>query len=300
MPSTPYAKLLVSLNGGAPQSGGITGAAGGIAQLSAESTAQWDLKTPPRWEIYAYPPGWTGPASGWTTESVAQPFGGTADIYVYTGLGPPPAFNLPADPTWGKTLFRLTVQGGLLNGIPTPTLIDDTTAIEVLSPNGFHDTAVLEGTQFDLARAWVGPLQDNWRAIEDALAFILANIGAPSEAAFVAGRQATDLTTEQSISFRSFDPSIYNTTDRVITFRAWLRVTSGATATLELYNVTDGATVHTFTSTSAVGEEKSQVLTVPANLPNSSKNYELRLRRTGGLAGDVAECFFAGLEISYT
>lgn len=300
MPTTPYAKLLASVNGGIPTGGAITsGAYGDTIQLTAESTAQWDLTTPPRWEIYSYPPGWTGPASGWTTESVEQPFGGTADVYVYTGLGPPPAFNLPADPLWGKWLFKLTVQGGLLNGIPTNTLIDDTLAIEIVSPNGFHDTATLEGTQFSTSRAWSGDVQENWRTVDEKITFILENLSAPSEASFVAGRASNDLTTDYSIAFRTFNPAVYNETNRTITFRAWLRVTSGATASLELYNVTAGATVHTFTSTSAVGESKSQVLTVPTNLPNSIQSYELRLKRTGGSPGDVAECFSALLEIAY-
>ena len=53
MPTTPYAKLLVSLNAGPTQSGAITTAANlDTVQLTAESTAQWDLTTPPRWEIY--------------------------------------------------------------------------------------------------------------------------------------------------------------------------------------------------------------------------------------------------------
>lgn len=166
MPSTPYAKLLVSLNGGAPQSGGITAANGDTVALTAESTAQWDLDTPPKWEIYSYPDGWTGPASGWTTESVAQPFGGTADIFVYYGLGPPPSFTLPALPLWGKFLFRLTVQGGILNGRNNPTLIDDTTALSVESPSGLIDTATLEGTQFSQSRAWSDAQQKNLRVLD--------------------------------------------------------------------------------------------------------------------------------------
>jgi len=170
MPSTPYAKLLVSLNGGGPQSGGITAANGDTVQLTAESTAQWDLDTPPRWVIYAYPPGWTGPASGWTTESVPSPFGGTSDIYVYTGLGPPPAFTLPDLPMWGKFLFDLTVQGGLLNGQRTTQLIDRSTAIQIIGPGGLLDIAVGEENQFDPSRAWSGAFQDDLRIIDALLA----------------------------------------------------------------------------------------------------------------------------------
>lgn len=170
MPSTPYAKLLISVNGGAPTSGAITANPGDTIQFSAESTAQWDLTTPPRWEIYAYPPGWTGPASGWTTESVPQPGGGSADVYVYLGIGPPPAFTLPALPMWGKFLPKLTVAGGLLNGVPSAQLVDKSSGLQTIGPNGLLDVAVSEEGQFDSARAWVGPLQDDLRLLDAALA----------------------------------------------------------------------------------------------------------------------------------
>lgn len=170
MPSTPYAKLLISVNGGPLTSGAITANPGDTIQFSAESTAQWDLTTPPRWEIYAYPPGWTGPASGWTTESVPQPGGGSADVYVYLGIGPPPAFLLPALPMWGKFLPKLTVAGGLLNGMPSAQLVDKSSGLQTVGPNGLLDVAVSEEGQFDSARAWVGPLQDDLRLLDAALA----------------------------------------------------------------------------------------------------------------------------------
>lgn len=193
MPSTPYAKLLVTLNAGPPQSGAITTAANGdTVQLSAESTAQWDLSEPPRWEIYSYPPGWTGPASGWATESVPQPFGGTANVYVYLGLGPPPAFTLPAAPTWGKFLIRLTVQKGLLNGVPTPTLTDDTTALEIISPNGFRDTATLEGIQFSSSRAWNAAMQENWRTLDSTFTSgVVSSVGASAPITSTGGTAPT-------------------------------------------------------------------------------------------------------------
>jgi hypothetical protein len=170
MPSTPYAKLLIDVNGAGPTSGGITASPGDTIQFTAESTAQWDLTVPPRWEIYAYPPGWTGPASGWTTESVPQPGGGSADVYVYLGLGPTPSFTLPALPMWGKFLPKLTVNGGLLNGALSTQLVDNTSGIQTIGPNGLLDVAVGEEGQFDNVRSWVGPLQDDLRLLDAALA----------------------------------------------------------------------------------------------------------------------------------
>jgi hypothetical protein len=169
MPSTPYAKLLASLNGGAAQDGGITAANGDTVQFTAESTAQWELTTPPRWEIYAYPPGWTGPASGWTTESVASPFGGTMDVYVYLGLGPPPSFTLPALPMWGDFLCKLTVAGGLLNGLPASQLIDNLTALRIVGPGGLTDIAVGAENQFSSGGAWVESWQNVLRILDAAI-----------------------------------------------------------------------------------------------------------------------------------
>lgn len=172
MPSTPYAKLLVSLNAGPTQSGGITASPGDTVQLTAESTAQWDLTTPPKWEIYAFPPGWTGPASGWTTESAPQPGGGSADIYVYLGLGPPPSFVLPALPDWGKFLMRLTVNGGLSNGLADSTLIDNTTALQTFDALNLEDVAVQEEGQFYPAGAYVRSIQNDLRIINTSIAAI--------------------------------------------------------------------------------------------------------------------------------
>jgi hypothetical protein len=180
MPSTPYAKLLVSVNAGPTQSGGIVASNGDTIQFSAESTAQWDLTIPPRWEIYAYPPGWTGPGVGWTTESVPQPFGGSADVYVYLGLGPPPSFTLPVLPIWGDFLCRLTVSGGLANGRIAPQLVDQTTALRVIGPNGLLDIAVGAETQFS-NRSWVGAWQTSLRLLDAALAGSSTPYALPAE-----------------------------------------------------------------------------------------------------------------------
>lgn len=169
MPTTPYAKLLASINAGPPTDGAIVAANGDTVQFTAESTAQWDLTTPPRWEIFAFPPGWTGPAAGWTTESVPQPGGGNADIYVYTGLGPPPSFTLPALPMWGDFLCKLTVQGGLLNGASNPNLVDDRTALRIVGPGGLTDIAVGDSGQFNSAYSWVASWQNDLRILDAAL-----------------------------------------------------------------------------------------------------------------------------------
>lgn len=242
MPSTPYAKLLVSINGGATTSGGITAANSDTVQLTAESTAQWDLTTPPRWVIYAYPPNWTGPASGWTTESVPSPFGGTSDIYVYTGLGPPPIFTLPALPMWGKFLFDLTVAGGILNGSDAPQLIDRTTGVQILGPGGLTDIAVTEEIQFDASRAWVGTWQDDLRILDAAIvAAATPFAGIPSPIVFGAANPGT--------------PGTYatGTHDHELTFTTLNLVLAAASAAIDVngQTITSGGFVGPYFSTSA-------------------------------------------------
>ena len=101
MPTTPYAKLLVSVNAGGVQSGGLTVATGDVIQLSAESTVGWGAPAA-RWEIYDYPTGF-GLPSGWTLDS-------DTGIYFYLGNSPaPPSFTIGP---WGKYMLRLTALGG--------------------------------------------------------------------------------------------------------------------------------------------------------------------------------------------
>jgi hypothetical protein len=88
VPATPYTTALVSLNGGAQQTGGITAAYGDTVQLSLENTTGI---LGPRWTIFSYPPGWACPA-GWSTAD--------NDTYFYDGIEPPAASgSSPSRPT---------------------------------------------------------------------------------------------------------------------------------------------------------------------------------------------------------
>ncbi|MGN6107656.1 MAG: GDSL-type esterase/lipase family protein [Kofleriaceae bacterium] len=155
------AKLLVSLNGGGPSSGGIRGAAvGDTVQLSAQSKAGWGTPTA-LWEIYGYPDGFACPA-GWSVEDVSTD---PAQVYYYRANTPdPPEFTLSV---WGKYMLRLTSNGGdaRLDGA-----MDETTAIDVTSPNGLHDLGRLEGAQFSTTHMWAEDQQENLRKLEGALA----------------------------------------------------------------------------------------------------------------------------------
>ena len=82
MANTPYAKALVSLNGGGLVGGGQTVTATHTVQLQGENTSGWRKS---RWEIIG-PPGWAVPA-GWTDVD---------GVAVYVGVtGNPPVWSLP-------------------------------------------------------------------------------------------------------------------------------------------------------------------------------------------------------------
>lgn len=163
----PTATLQYRVNGGALHTDSIEVAAADVITLTAASFAGWGTPAA-RWEIVAYPPGWTAPA-GWTLDA-------SSGFYYYLansgGSGVvPPTITIPATSSkWGKWLFRLTVNGTVVSAI---------IGVETTSPTlGLHDTAVGEGAQFGDTRQWVGPEQDNKRIIDDAA---LAAAGAPDQ-----------------------------------------------------------------------------------------------------------------------
>ena len=169
MPSTPYAKVLVSIDGGAPSSGLITADPGAQCQVSYESTVGWPGTPAPYLEIFAYPEGWD-PGAGWLEESVAQPNGGTATVFRYYGATPPPAFTLPNAATWGDVLFALVVGGGKKNGKLSSDVIDEGTMVRVESSSGLWDIPYRGGRQLDPWKKWIAPLQHNLRVLEDFIA----------------------------------------------------------------------------------------------------------------------------------
>lgn len=159
---TPYAKVLVSVNGGGNTSGGIDIPSAATIALSAESTVGW---TQARWEIIDYPEGFTAPA-GWST---------AADGTIYSTSFTPSSFTLAAASTrWGKWHFRLRVNEQVADDQNIiENLVDSTTIIHMLSPNGQRDTAAGETTQFctstTMVKGWVRDYQRNLRIIEPLL-----------------------------------------------------------------------------------------------------------------------------------
>jgi hypothetical protein len=163
MPATPYAKLLVSVNGGALTSGGIDVPSGATLQFSGESTVGWKQQ---RYELYEYPEGFATPI-GWTLAADGTLF--------YASTAVPPLVTLPPNYTlWGPWSPRLKINEAIDDNATTiPNLIDETTICNMLSPRGQRMIAALEGVQFctptTLQKRWVRTLQRNQRILEGTL-----------------------------------------------------------------------------------------------------------------------------------
>ncbi len=164
MPEVPYAKLMMSIDGAPRVSGGQTIAGGNSIQLSGESTIDWRIV---QWEIYQYPAGFTCPA-GWSD------VGGVFRSNVQT----PPAFTIPAAATrWGKYLFRLVVNNGLLDGVymgpgSNQPLVDELSGVKVLSPNlGLNGISAEEKNQFDV-KSWIEEIKKDLVIIEAELGVV--------------------------------------------------------------------------------------------------------------------------------
>jgi len=154
MPTPPYAQVTVSINSAGYVSGGQVVPSLATVAFQMASTVG---VTSQLWEIYSYPDGWTAPA-GWTL------VGGAGSSYQSSLVVPPP-LTLPANTgsTWGKWMLRLTVN----NNAPanTPNLIDEATALSMLSNNGVVDVGWNEGIQFSASKQYMTGIQVSLRVL---------------------------------------------------------------------------------------------------------------------------------------
>lgn len=178
MPTTPYAAVQVSLNGGANVTGYQAVSAAETVQLSGVNTTDW---TTAYWNIYGFPPGWACP-SGWQTAADGS--------YYYSGTQAspnPPEFTLPSSATWGKWGVSLTVNGGVNGqGVANPVQMTDTSLmLDMVSPVlGLHDLMPFEGSQSGgLLREWVYDVQRNLRLLDQQAAAASA-VGTPMRLTF--------------------------------------------------------------------------------------------------------------------
>jgi len=155
MPTPPYAKLLVRKNVSSFTSGAISCTWSDLIRLRLENTSSVG---PVRWEIYGYPDGWAAP-DGWTEDEVSR--------VIFSEALEPDDFTLPTSISnrWGKWLLRVKINGGTAEGS-----VDDTSALEIESPNGLHALAPGESAQFGgAAQQWVKHLEQNLRILDTIL-----------------------------------------------------------------------------------------------------------------------------------
>ena len=161
--------LQVRVNGGAPQTGGITIVSGDVVQLTAASKAEWGTPVA-RWEMYDFPLSFACPA-GWSTD----PSTGT---YYYEGNADPPTFT--ADANWGKFILRLAATDA---GVRQT---DSTTGVRVLSAGGYRSIGRGEGGQWGGRHGrWVRELQRDIKDLAAAVAGGVAGVEAPTGSAIL-------------------------------------------------------------------------------------------------------------------
>jgi hypothetical protein len=153
------AKFYVSVNGGANQEGGVEVPSGAVIDFVPASTVGWLRQ---RWEFVDYPEGWATPA-GWSL---------AADGTIYSTDVDPTNVTLPASSVlWGKWMLRLRVNEQIdTDQEVIEGLIDETTALSMLSPAGLRDGGARETSQFctatTLAKQWARDYQRNLRKLE--------------------------------------------------------------------------------------------------------------------------------------
>jgi hypothetical protein len=150
------ATLLYRVDAGPLLSASSTLAGGETISLTAASFAGWAASAA-LWEILDYPPGWPAPA-GWSTDSVNERY------YYRASTGPsgvtPPDFVVPTAPTFGKILFRLTVNG---------TIFSSVLGVKTRSPTiDLDDIAYGESDQWGGPKDWPSDQKDNIRKIDAA------------------------------------------------------------------------------------------------------------------------------------
>ena len=235
MPTTPYARILVSIDGAASTSGGVTCDPEAEIQVSYESTIGWPATPVPYLEIYAYPDGYD-PGAGWTLESVVQPaaVGGTGDAWRYYGATPPPAFDAPTAAEWGKLGLMLVVGGGRKNGTISGDMIDIATVISVLGPNGEHDIMHREAKQFGGWKKWVAAYQFNMHLLGGIIADLVAS-GGGATVTLTAGAGLTgggDTSANRTFAVAAADASITVNADSIEASGAFVAKNISTTGTL--------------------------------------------------------------------
>ena len=158
MQTTPYAKVLASIDGLPFQAGAFSLTGTHTVQLMPESTVGWVSVL---WEIYSFPASFVAP-DGWSLNS-------TTGALEHSTTFAAPIFTV-STATWGKYMVRLTVNAGL-----DDESIDESMAISVPSSHAVVDVGYGENSQFSPTESWVSPMQSNLRILEANVAQELFN-----------------------------------------------------------------------------------------------------------------------------
>ena len=208
MSTTPYARLLVSLNGGAAAAGGVEAAASDDVDFVYESTVGWPAQPAPYLEIYEAPLNWAPvPSTGW----IETDGGG----WKYYGTTPPPAIAAPDAAHFGKVACQLVVGGGLKAGKLSADMTSGVTILVRSASVGLESTAARETTEFDPIRSWIGAIQRDLRLLEAALA---SGGGVPTSRTITAGAGLTgggSLAADRTIAVATADASITVNADSI-------------------------------------------------------------------------------------
>jgi len=110
--------------------------------------------------------------------------------------------------------------------------------------------------------------------------------------------QSTTSTSDVVIGGAYFDPASAKIAagTTTLTLEAVGQVVAGVTGTLTLYNVTDASTAATLTWTETSATRKTAAVSLPA----AAKIYELRLKKSGGGAGDYALVYGVNLLVTWS
>jgi hypothetical protein len=131
-----------SINGAPAVQGGQELAATDTLQLSLRPNTMAGVAKV-LWEIYEYPPAGVCP-DGWETQAGAMRFWFSATAA--TDLRPP-LIDFTGQ-AWGKWFIRATANDGLVGGVATPSMIDESFAVSIESPANLEDVGMLEAEQF--------------------------------------------------------------------------------------------------------------------------------------------------------
>lgn len=270
------ATLQVSVNGGAPQRGGVTVAYGDtiVASLQDPSGVQRA-----EYRLWEYPEGFECPA-GWNELPSGHGY------FVITNGGPAPAFTLPGAETelWGKYFLSVEVNGRRRNNTVAPELYDESTALKIPDPNGFEDVGFMESTQFDSKRGWAGELKKATRAASSLLGNVTGGSGVFANDGFSLKVAPQHVATLSSIADSGDDSTAATLgSDGIYLFTVLATATGSGGSYLVAYKVRGRLSSGTLTLGTPVPIEDDDTGDIDLSFADDSGALEVTVSNTSGV-----------------